>query len=46
MSVLAVAKSVAAGKPLNADAAIHNLALCAACHASAKAGGKIVAVKE
>ena len=40
------AKSVAAGKPLNADAAIHNLALCAACHASAKAGGKIVAVKE
>ena len=40
------AKSVAAGKPQNADAAIHNLALCAACHASAKAGGKIVAVKE
>ena len=40
------AKSVAAGKPLNADAAIHNLALCAACHVSAKAGGKIVAVKE
>ena len=40
------AKSVASGKPLNADAAIHNLALCAACHASAKAGGKVVAVKE
>ena len=40
------AKSVASGKLLNADAAIHNLALCAACHASAKAGGKIVAVKD
>ena len=40
------AKSIAACKPLNADAAIHNLALCAACHASAKAGGKIVAVKD
>jgi len=40
------AKSVAAGKPLDAEAAIRNLRLCAACHASAKAGGKIVAVKE
>jgi predicted dehydrogenase len=40
------ARSVAAGKPLNADDAIHNLALCAAAHESAKKGGKIVAVKD
>ena len=40
------AKSVLAKKPLTADDAIHNLALCAACHASAKKGGKVVAVKE
>ncbi|MGN0832999.1 MAG: Gfo/Idh/MocA family protein [Kiritimatiellia bacterium] len=40
------AKSVAAGRPLTADEAIHNLALCAACHASARAGGKIVTVRE
>ena len=40
------AKSVAAGRPLDADDAIHNLALCAACHASAKAGGRIVSVKD
>ena len=40
------AKSVQAKKPLTADDAIHNLALCAAAHASAKAGGKIVAVRD
>ena len=39
------ARSVAAKKPLNADDAIHNLALCAAAHESARNGGKIVAVK-
>ena len=38
------AKSVLAGKPLTADDAVHNLALCAACHASAKKGGKVVSV--
>ena len=40
------AKSVQAKKPLTADDAIHNLALCAAAHASAQAGGKIVAVRD
>ena len=40
------AKSVLEGRPLNADDAIHNLALCAACHASAAKGGKLVAVKD
>ena len=40
------AKSVLAGVPLNADDAIHNLALCASCHASAKKGGRIVSVKD
>lgn len=40
------AKSVIDGKPLNADDAIHNLALCAAAHESASKGGKIVTVKE
>ena len=40
------AKSVLAKKPLTADDAIHNLALCAACHESAKKGGKIVSVKD
>ena len=40
------AKSVAAGKPLNADAAIHNLALCAACHRSARNHGKIIVVND
>ena len=38
------AKSVAAGKPLAGDDAIHNLALCAAAHKIAQTGGKIVAV--
>ena len=40
------AKSVLAGKPLTADDAIHNLALCAACHESAKKGGKVVSVRD
>lgn len=39
------AQSVLEGRPLDADAAIHNLALCAACHASARSGGKTVNVK-
>ena len=38
------AKSVIDGKPLMGDDAVHNLALCAACHASAKQGGKIISV--
>ena len=40
------AKSILAKKPLNADDAIHNLALCAAAHESAAKGGKIVTAKE
>ena len=40
------AASVQAKKPLDASGAIHNLALCAASHASAKAGGKIVKVAD
>lgn len=40
------AKSVLAGEPLNADDAVHNMALCAACHASAKKGGRLVTVKD
>ena len=40
------AKSVLAKKPLTGDDAIHNLALCAACHESAKKGGKTVSVKD
>ena len=39
------AASVLAKKPLTGADAIHNLALCAAAHASAQNGGKIVAVK-
>ena len=39
------AKSVIAGKPLDADDAIHNLALCAAAHQSAANGGKTVTVR-
>lgn len=38
------AKSVLDGKPLTAQDAIHNLALCAAAHKSAQNGGKIVSV--
>ena len=38
------AKSVIDGKPLTGDDAVHNLALCAACHASATKGGKIISV--
>ena len=40
------AKSVQTKKRLTADDAIHNLALCAAAHASAQKGGKIIAVKD
>ena len=40
------AKSVLAKKPLAGDDAIHNLALCAACHESARKGGKVVSVKD
>lgn len=39
------AKSVLDKKPLDADDAIHNLTLCAACHDSAAKGGKPVPVK-
>ena len=39
------AKSILDGKPLTGDDAIHNLALCAACHASAQKGGKVISVK-
>ena len=38
------AKSILDGKPLTGDDAVHNLALCAACHASAQKGGKLVSV--
>lgn len=38
------AKSVQSGKPLTAQDAIHNLALCAAAHKSAQNGGKVVPV--
>ena len=40
------AKSILDGTPLTGEDAVHNLALCAACHASAKAGGRLVAVKD
>ena len=39
------AKSVLDGRPLDADDAIHNLALCEAVHASARKGGRTVTVK-
>jgi len=39
------AVSVLSGEPLAGDDALHNLALCAAVHKSARAGGRIVAVK-
>jgi len=38
------AKSIIDGVPLTGDDAVHNLALCAACHASAAKGGKLVRV--
>ena len=38
------AASILAKKPLTGADAIHNLALCAACHASAQKGGKLVSV--
>ena len=40
------AKSVQTRELLTADDAIHNLALCAAAHESAKKGGKVVVVKD
>ena len=40
------AKSVRDGKPLTADDAVHNLALCAASHESARKGGKVVTVRD
>ena len=39
------AKSVLDGRPLDADDAIHNLAVCEAVHASARKGGRTVTVK-
>ena len=39
------AASIQAKKPLTGADAIHNLALCAACHAFAQKGGKILSVK-
>jgi len=38
------ARSVAAGNRLSGEEAVHNLALCAAAHESARNGGKVVAV--
>ena len=38
------AKSIIAKAPLTGDDAVHNLALCAACHSSAQKGGKILSV--
>ena len=40
------AKSVLDGTPLSAENAIHNLALCKACHESAAKYGKLVTVKD
>jgi predicted dehydrogenase len=40
------AASIQTGKPLDAAGAIHNIALCAASHASAQKGGKIIAVAQ
>lgn len=40
------AASIQTGKPLNAEDAVHNLALCAASHESAQNGGKIVGVAD
>ena len=37
------AKSILDGKPLTGDDAVHNLVLCAACHASAQNGGRLMA---
>ena len=39
------AKSVLAGKPLTGDAAVHNLALCSAAHASAQKGGEVMVIR-
>ena len=40
------ARSVLDGNPLDADAAVHNLALCAAVHRSARQNGRIVSVRD
>ena len=40
------AASIQTGKHLDAAGAIHNIALCAASHASAQKGGKIIAVAQ
>ena len=40
------AKSVLAGVPLSAAGAVHDVALCAACHASARKGGRFTTVKD
>ena len=40
------AKSVLAARPLTGDDAVHNLALCAAAHASAQKGGEVVSVRD
>ena len=40
------ARSVLDGTPLDADAAVHNLALCAAVHRSARQNGRIVSVRD
>ena len=40
------AKSVLDGKPMNADDAIHNLAIIEACHKSAQNGGKLLKIKD
>jgi len=39
------ARSIIVKAPLTGDDAVHNLALCAACHASAQKGGKLISVK-
>ena len=39
------ARSILEGHPQTADDAIHNLALCKACHASASNGGRLVVLK-
>jgi len=40
------AASVQDGKAINAEDAVHNLALCAAAHKSAQTAGKIISVKD
>ena len=40
------ARSIQEGRPLTGDEAVHNLALCAACHESARKGGKTIVLKQ